>query len=159
MPQNFVACDRDQELLLPPSLRDWLSEDHLALFVVDAVAEMELSGFYGSYRTDGDGRPAFDPEMMVALVLNAYCRGQRSSRGIERACVEDVAFRVIAANQSPDHATVARFRCAMRMLWRTCSDRCWGCALARGWCRLVWSRSTGRSWVRCGLIPVTRTRH
>lgn len=110
MTQNFVACDRDQELLLPPNLRDWLPEDHLALFVVDAVEAMELAAFYGLYRADGHGRPAFDPRMMVALVLYAYCRGQRSSRGIERACVEDIAFRVIAANQAPDHATIARFR-------------------------------------------------
>jgi transposase len=110
MPQNFLACDRDQELLLPPNLRDWLPEDHLAAFVLDAVAEMELDDFYGAYRVDGHGRPAFDPAMMVALVLYAYCKGQRSARGIERGCVEDVAFRVIAANQRPDHATIARFR-------------------------------------------------
>jgi transposase len=110
MPQNFITCDRDQELLLPPNVRDWLPEDHLALFVLDAVEEMDLSGFYGTYRADGHGRAAHDPAMMVALLLYAYARGQRSSRGIERECVEDVAYRVIAANQKPDHATVARFR-------------------------------------------------
>src|ERR1700692_2462336 len=110
MPQNFLTCDRDQELLLPPNLMDWLPEDHLAAFVLDAVADMELDAFYGAYRADGHGRPAFDPAMMVALVLYAYCKGQRSSRGIERACVEDISFRVIAANQRPDHATIARFR-------------------------------------------------
>jgi len=110
MSQNFVACDRDQELLLPPNLRDWLPENHLAYFLTDAVEGMNLSAFYAVYRADGHGRPAFDPAMMVALVLYAYCRGVRSSRAIERACVEDVAFRVIAANEKPDHATIARFR-------------------------------------------------
>jgi transposase len=110
MPQNFIACDREQVLLLPPDLKDWLAEDHLAWFVLDAVAEMDLSAFYGAYRADGHGRAAHDPAMMVALLFYAYAKGQRSSRGIERECVEDVAYRVIAVNQAPDHATIARFR-------------------------------------------------
>src|SRR5215213_2919866 len=110
MAQNFLACDREQELLLPPSLREWLPEGHLAWFVIDAVAEMDLSAFYAAYRGDGHGRAAHDPAMMVALLLYAYAVGRRSSRVIERACVDDVAFRVIAANQRPDHCTIARFR-------------------------------------------------
>jgi transposase len=108
--QNFLPCDRDQELLLPPSLREWLSEDHLAWFVLDAVDEIDLSAFYSAYREDGWGRAAFDPQLMVALLLYAYAVGERSSRAIERRCREDVAFRVITANQIPDHATIARFR-------------------------------------------------
>lgn len=110
MPQNFIECDRDQELLLPPSMREWLPDDHLAWFVADAVAEMDLAPFYGAYREDGWGRAAFEPQMMVSLLLYAYAVGERSSRGIERRCREDVAFRVLAANQIPDHATIARFR-------------------------------------------------
>lgn len=110
MPQNFIACDREQEMLLPPNLRDWLPADHLAWFVLAAVEEMDLAAFYGGYRDDGHGRAAHDPAMMVALLLYAYCKGQRSSRGVERGCVEDVAFRVMAANQRPDHTTIARFR-------------------------------------------------
>ena len=110
MPQNFIACDREQELLLPPNVRDWLPEDHLAWFVLATAEEMDLSAFYGAYRGDGHGRAAHEPAMMVALLLYAYCRGQRSSRVIERECVEDVAYRVIAANQRPDHTTIARFR-------------------------------------------------
>jgi transposase len=110
MPQNFLTCDRDQVLLLPPDLRDWLPEGHLAWFVLAVVEEMDLYAFYRPYRQDGHGRPAHDPQMMVALLLYAYCKGQRSSRGIERECVEDVAYRVIAANQRPDHTTIARFR-------------------------------------------------
>lgn len=110
MAQNFLACDRDQELLLPPSLREWLSEDHLAWFVIDAVDAIDLSAFYAEYREDGWGRAAHEPAMMVALLLYAYAVGERSSRAIERRCREDVAFRVICANRVPDHATVARFR-------------------------------------------------
>lgn len=110
MPQNFIECDREQELLLPPSVRDWLPDDHLAWFVADAVEEIDLTAFYGAYRADGWGRAAFEPKVMVALLLYAYAVGERSSRGIERCCREDVAFRVLCANQVPDHATVARFR-------------------------------------------------
>jgi len=110
MPQNFLSCEREQVLLLPPSLKDWLPEDHLAWFVVAAVEELDLAAFYGAYRADGHGRAAHDPAMMVGLLLYAYSMGQRSARGIERDCVENVAFRVVAANQVPDHATIARFR-------------------------------------------------
>jgi len=108
--QNFLLCDRDQELLLPPSLREWLPEGHLAWFVLDAVAAIDLDAFYGSYRADGHGRAAHDPGMMVALLLYSYAIGQRSSRAIERRCLEDIASRVICANRAPDHATIARFR-------------------------------------------------
>ena len=110
MAQNFIGCDREQELLLPPSLREWLPEGHLAWFVIDAVGEFDLSAFYAAYRADGHGRAAHDPAMMVALLLYAYAIGERSSRRIERRCVEDVAARVICVNQTPDHTTIARFR-------------------------------------------------
>src|SRR5436189_5825076 len=98
MAQNFLSCDREQELLLPPSLREWLPEDHLAWFVLDAVDELDLSAFYAAYREDGWGRVAFEPQMMVSLLLYAHAVGERSSRGIERRCREDAAFRVSPAN-------------------------------------------------------------
>ena len=110
MPQNFLACDREQELLLSPSLLGWLPEGHLAWFVIEAVAQLDLATFYAAYRTDGHGRAAHEPATMVALLLYAYAIGERSSRRIERRCVEDVATRVICANQAPDHTTIARFR-------------------------------------------------
>ncbi|HEY2056464.1 MAG TPA: transposase [Solirubrobacterales bacterium] len=110
MPQNFLRCDRDQPLLLPPDLRDWLPEDHLASFVIESVGALDLSAFYAAYRSDGHGRSAHDPQMMVALLLYAYATGERSSRKIERRLREDVAYRVISADRVPDHATVARFR-------------------------------------------------
>src|SRR3954449_8142427 len=109
MAQRFIACDREQSFLMPPDVREWLPEDHFAWFVLGAVESMELESFYGAYRTDGRSRPAYEPAMMVALILYAYARGVRSSRAIERACVENVAYRVIAAQAKPDHATIARF--------------------------------------------------
>jgi transposase len=109
MAQNFIECDREQAFLLPPSLREWLPEDHLAWFVIDAVAEMDLAEFYADYRADGHGRAAYEPSMMVALLLYAYATEQRSARAIERHCRQDVAYRVICANRVPDHATIARF--------------------------------------------------
>jgi transposase len=110
MPRNFLPCDRDQPMLLPPDLRDWLPEDHLAWFVIESVEALDLQAFDAAYRADGHGRSAHDPRMMVALLLYAYATGERSSRRIERRLREDVAYRVIAAGRIPDHATIARFR-------------------------------------------------
>ena len=81
MAMNFLTCDREQTFLMPPDPRDWLPEDHLAWFVLASVEEMDLDAFYGSYRRDGWGRAAFEPSMMVALLMYAYARGERSSRG------------------------------------------------------------------------------
>src|SRR5215207_1269436 len=111
MAQNFIDCDREQAFLMPPSLREWLSEDHVAWFVIEAVEGMNLDEFYADYRADGHGRAAYEPSMMVALLLYAYATGQRSARAIERHCRQDIAYRVITANRVPDHATVARFVC------------------------------------------------
>jgi transposase len=111
MSARFIGADRDQVFLMPPSVRDWVPEGHLVWTVLDAVGELDLSRFYAAYRVDGHGRPAYEPSMMVALLLYAYARGNRSSRGIERACVEDVAYRVVAGNLVPDHSTIADFRC------------------------------------------------
>ena len=97
-------------MLMPPSVAEWLPEDHLAWFVLDVVAELDLAEFLSAYRPDGRGGAAYHPSMMLSLLVYAYSIGERSSRRIERRCVEDVAFRVVAANQQPDHATIARFR-------------------------------------------------
>lgn len=110
MAYNFAAVDREQLLLMPPSVAEWLPEGHLAWFVIDVVAELDLSAFLAGYRADGRGGAAYDPQMMLALLVYAYSVGERSSRRIEKRLVEDVAFRVVAANQQPDHATIARFR-------------------------------------------------
>src|SRR6187455_2893638 len=95
MGQNFIACDREQELLLPPSLREWLPEDHFAWFVIEVVGGLDLAEFLAAYRRDGWGRAAHDPAMMVALLVYAYAIGERSSRRIERRCPR-AAARVAA---------------------------------------------------------------
>jgi transposase len=116
MPQNFIACDRGQSMLLPPDLMDWVPDDHVVWSILGAVEQMDLSAFYGTYRENGQGRAAYEPSMMVALLLYSYARGNRSSRGIERACVEDVAFawwpgisrRIIRRSRSSAAATSSR---------------------------------------------------
>jgi transposase len=110
MAVNVRAGDLDQLWLMPPSVRDWLPADHVAFFVSDVVAELDLDEFYAAYRVDGRGGAVYDPAMMLSVLLYAYCTGERSSRRIERRLVEDVAYRVLAVNQQPDHATLARFR-------------------------------------------------
>ncbi|MGH2467588.1 MAG: transposase [Candidatus Limnocylindrales bacterium] len=110
MGYNFRAVERDQAYLMPPSLRDWLPDDHLAWFVLDVVDALDLAAIRARYRADGWGAPAFDPALMTALLLYAYASGERSSRRIEARCRTDVAYRVICANEVPDHATIARFR-------------------------------------------------
>jgi transposase len=110
MAQNFLSCDREQVMLLPPSVSDWLPVGHVARFVIEVVEALDLSEIEGAYRADGSGRAAHDPAMMVALVFYNYVVGVRSSRAIERRCVEDVPCRVIAGNRCPDHVTIARFR-------------------------------------------------
>jgi transposase len=111
MSQRFRVCDLNQPLLLPPSLQDWLPERHLARFVSDVVDGLDLSAIYAAYnRKDGRGLAAYHPVMMVRLLLYGYCLGVASSRQIERRTHEDVAFRYLAADQHPDHDTIASFR-------------------------------------------------
>jgi transposase len=100
----------DQEYLLPPALRDWLPMDHLVLFVMDLVRELDLSGIYASYDGSKGGKPPYHPTMMTTLLLYSYCVGVFSSRRIEKACYEQIPFRVLTADQHPDHDTIAVFR-------------------------------------------------
>jgi transposase len=109
MGQNFVTADRDQLFLLAPDARDWLPGWHLAWAVLEAAGELDLAPFTAWYRADGQGRAAYHPRLMVALVMYCYCKGIRSSRAIEMATWDDVGARVICGNLHPDHATVARF--------------------------------------------------
>src|SRR3954470_13779804 len=103
MAQNFIGCDREQELLLPPSLREWLPEEHLAWFVLDAVAEMELGAFYAGYRADGWGRAAHDPAMIVALyrVRAQQRRGRAGARAAQRKRRDDAHEPVRAGLPGP----------------------------------------------------------
>jgi transposase len=110
MAYNLMGLDREQGYLMPPSLREWLVEGDLAWFLLDAMDQMDLNEFYAGYRNDGWGAAAYDPAMMVGVLLYAYCQGIRSSRKIARALERDVGFRVVAANQQPDFRTICRFR-------------------------------------------------
>jgi transposase len=111
MSRIYLSYDPEQKLLLPPDLRDWLPEGHLALFISDMVDELDLSAIVGSYESgDGRGRPPYHPLMMVKLLVYGYCIGKVSSRKLEQATHEDVAFRVLACNQHPDHDSIAEFR-------------------------------------------------
>lgn len=111
MGKTFRAYNLDQQLLLPPDMRQWLPEGHLALFLLDVVQQLDLSEILEVYESgDGRGQPPYHPVMMVTLLLYAYCTGKPSSRRIERATYEDVAYRVLAADQHPDHDSIAAFR-------------------------------------------------
>ena len=110
MANQYVVADRDQLFLLPPAMRDWLPEGHLAWFVLDVVDAIDTDKFHGRYVHAGPGRPAYHPDQMLALLIYAYATGVRSSRQIQRLCASDIAYRVICAGKIPDHATIARFR-------------------------------------------------
>jgi transposase len=111
MGRIYLSYDPEQKLLLPPDLREWVPEGHLALFISDVVDELDLSAIVGSYESgDGRGRPPYHPLMMVKLLVYGYCIGKVSSRKLEKATYEHVAFRVLACNQHPDHDSIAEFR-------------------------------------------------
>jgi transposase len=111
MSKRFRTCSLEQDYLLPPSLDDWLPEDHLARFIGEISETLDLGEVYQAYeRKDGRGLAAYHPVMLTRLLLYGYCIGVRSSRRIERATYDDLAFRYLAANQHPDHDTIANFR-------------------------------------------------
>ena len=110
MSTTFRPCAPDQSLLFPPSPRDWLPDGHLAFFIADTVAAMDLQAFYAPYEGDGRRNQPFDPQMMVTVLLYAYATGTFSSRRIARKLEDDVAYRVLAAGNFPAHRTIAEFR-------------------------------------------------
>ena len=110
-PKSFRPWNPEQTLLLPPSPVDWLPENHLVFFLLDLAAELDLEAIHSYYRQkDPRGEKAYEPRMMVVLLLYAYCVGVPSSRKIEKACWEDAAFRVLTGNQQPDHSRISDFR-------------------------------------------------
>jgi transposase len=110
MARGYRPVERDQQFLLPPNMADWLAADHLVWFVLDAVEQLDTSAFHQHRRAGGVGRSGYDPDMLVALLIYAYACGQRSSRRIERLCADHVAYRVLCAQDAPDHTTISRFR-------------------------------------------------
>jgi transposase len=110
-PKSFRPWNPEQTLLLPPSPVDWLPENHLVFFLLDLAGELDLEEIHAIYRQkDPRGEKAYEPRMMVVLLLYAYCVGLPSSRKIEKACWEDAAFRVLTGNQQPDHSRISDFR-------------------------------------------------
>ena len=139
MDKRFRTCDLRQVFLLPPSLEDWLPENHLARFVGDVMNELDLSAIYAEYgRRDNRGLSAYHPLLITRLLLYGYCIGVTSSRRIEKATHDDVAFRYLAANQHPDHDTIASFR-------RQHLDALAGLFVQA----LRWPESWYRQWPRC----------
>lgn len=110
MARSYRPVVRDQEFLLPPNMAEWVPSDHLVWFVLDVVEQVDTSGFHRSRRRGGVGRQGYDPDMLLGLLVYAYMVGERSSRRIERLCVDHVAFRIVCGDDPPDHTTLARFR-------------------------------------------------
>src|SRR6266567_2882355 len=105
---NFREIDRETGFLMPPTLDEWLPEKHLARFVVEVIDGLELSAMVGSYR--GSGSASYHPALLLGVLVYGYATGVFSSRKLERASYDSVAFRFIAANEHPDHDTIAAFR-------------------------------------------------
>lgn len=112
MAKGYRPVVRDQEFLLAPNMADWLADDHLVWFVLEVVEQLDTSALHACRRTGGVGRAGYDPDMLLALMIYAYASGQRSSRRIEQLCADHVAYRVVCAQDPPDHTTIARFRAA-----------------------------------------------
>jgi transposase len=110
MEKRYKSYDPDQSLLFPPNIKDWLPEDHLAYFVSDVVDELDLSGIESVYEKDTRGQPPYNPRMMTKVLLYGYCTGTFSSRRIEKALIDEVPFRVLAAGNQPDFRTISDFR-------------------------------------------------
>jgi transposase len=110
MPKGYRPYFPDQDLLLPPSLRDWLPEDHLVYFVSDVVDQLDLSAIHAWYGEEKRGQPPYDPVLMTKLLVYGYCTGVFSSRRLQKRIQEDIAFRVLAAGNEPDFRTISDFR-------------------------------------------------
>ena len=110
MSKTYRPYDPDQQLLLPAALREWLPDDHLAYFISDVVGQLDLSSITARYEGERRGGPPYHPRMMVKVLLYGYCVGVASSRRIAQRLHEDIAFRVLAANNTPDFRTISDFR-------------------------------------------------
>jgi transposase len=108
--KDYLPVDREQPFLLPPSVQEFVPEDDLAWFLIDAVAAMDTARFHTRVQRGWAGRAGYDPDMLLTLLIYAYCLGQRSSRRIEALCVRDLGFRLVTGNRVVDHSTIAAFR-------------------------------------------------
>src|SRR3990172_5261482 len=132
MTKTYRPYQPEQGLWLPPSLRDWLPENHLAYLVSDLVDQLDLAAIYAVYEQDPRGQPPYDPRLMTKLLVYGYCVGVFSARKIEQRVVEDVAFRVLAAGNAPDFRTIADFRKIHRQALEGVFEQVLRMALGRG---------------------------
>ena len=134
MSKTYLPYEPDQQLLLPAALQEWLPDDHLAYFISDVVDQLDMSEVTARYERERRGGPPYHPRMMVKVLLYGYCVGVASSRRIAHRLHEDIAFRVLAANNTPDHPRPSpTFARIIWMRCRACSYRYWRCASRRGW--------------------------
>ena len=110
MSKTYLPYEPDQQLLLPVALQEWLPDDHLAYFISDVVEQLDMSEVTARYERERRGGPPYHPRMMVKVLLYGYCVGVSSSRRIAQRLHEDIAFRVLAANNTPDFRTISDFR-------------------------------------------------
>ncbi len=108
MAKTFIGTDRDQGFLLPPNINDWLPQKHMARYIVDIVSQLDMESIYKEYSTIG--KRGYDPKMLLSLLFYGYATETFSSRKLENATYDSVAFRFISANTHPDHDTIANFR-------------------------------------------------
>ena len=148
MALGYRRVDRDQQFLLPPDMRAWLPESHLVWFVIETVDQLDTSGFHERSVLGGVGRAGFDPGMLVMLLVYGYARGVRSARQIARLCEVDVAFRVICAQDAPEHSTISRFRAAHEEAFIRLFAQVLGLAARAGWAASARSRWMGSRWRR-----------
>ena len=133
MSKTYLPYEPEQQLLLPAALQEWLPDDHLAYFISDVVDQLDMSEVTARYERERRGGPPYHPRMMVKVLLYGYCVGVASSRRIAQRLHEDIAFRVLAANNTPDFGPSPTFARIMWMRCRACSYRYWRCASRRGW--------------------------
>src|SRR4051794_6658241 len=136
MARLYRPVQRDQPFLLPPDMREWLPADHVVWFLLDTLEALDTSAFHSRRRLGGAGAAGYDPDMLLALMIYAYCQGVRSSRQIERRCLTDVGFRIVCAQDVPDHATIARFRAEHRAAFAALFTQVLAVAAAAGLARL-----------------------
>src|SRR5712671_975667 len=110
MPKGYRTYLPEQDLLLPPSLRQWVAEDHLVYFVSDVVDQLDLSAMHAVYEKEKRGQPPYDPRLMTKLLVYGYCTGVFSSRRIQKRLQDDIPFKVLAAGNEPDFRTISDFR-------------------------------------------------
>ena len=150
MNKRFRAFEPAAVMLVTPSLDEWLPQNHLWRRIADIVeTQLDLQKFYASHAKT-KGQPVYDPPLMVRVLPYGYCVGVRSSRELERVCVDVVAFRWLAAQQAPDFRSIPGFGNDTCRLWGTCSCKRWNSVELPGWCHWGKSPSMGR---RC---PRTR---